>query len=93
MRVGDIVPENDSFRKVASGSERLDKLIGSVGDIDFFLAKDVYHRHSVRPVLDCEHVAGVGGVVNLLAHTSVPKVYDCLSIDVLRGNFIRTAAR
>ena len=92
MRVGDVVPEDDSLRKFAGGFERLYKLIGSVGDINFFLAKDVYHRHSVCPVLDCEHIVGVGGAVNLLAHTSVSKVYDCLSINVLSSNFVRATA-
>ena len=93
MRISDIVPEDDSFRKFAGSFERLYKLIGSVGYINFFLAKYVYHRHPVRPVLDCEHIVGVRGAVNLLAHTSVPKVYDCLGINVLSSDFIRATAK
>ena len=47
MRVGDVVPKDHSFRKFADGFERLHKLIGSVGDIDFFLAKDVYYGQTI----------------------------------------------
>ena len=93
MRIRDIVPKDYSFRKFSGGFECLYELIDSVGDINFFLAKDVCHRNSVCPVLDREHPVGARRAVNVLVHTSIPKVYDCLSISVLSSNFIRATAR